>query len=180
MRAIQIAAVLAFSATQFLHAQNARAESATSAAMLGAGAMLGASSCLKHKVVCGALLATGAAVGTGVLLNKAATPARDLNTARKEEAEGDINPPGFCHEDFYDKLNSVVDSACKNGAVSKCTQLDSKLQLGIKALSYRRCAAARKKREDSCFKGGNEGHLTAIKQMWDGYNTCMKLVGVMQ
>lgn len=180
MRAFHIAAALALSTSPFLHAPNAHAESVASAAMLGAGAMLGASTCLKHKLVCGALVATGAAIGTGVLLNKAATPARDLDTARREEAEGDINPPGFCHEEFYDKLNNVVDSACKNGAVSKCTQLDSKLQLGIKALSYRRCAAARKKREDSCFKGGNEGHLTAIKQMWDGYNTCMRLVGVMQ
>lgn len=180
MRAIHIAAVFALASASSLPASKAAAESAATAAMVGAGAMLGATTCLKHKLLCGAVLATGAAIGTGMLLNKDATPARDLDKARKEEAEGDINPPGFCHEDFYDKLNSVVDDACKHGTVSKCTQLDSKLQLGVKALVYRRCAAARKKREDACFKGGNEGHLLAIKQMWDGYNTCMRMSGLMQ
>jgi hypothetical protein len=110
---------------------------------------------------------------------RAVDPARaqQLAKARQQWSTAQkITPPGFCHDEEYNRLNAAVDRACNSAQA--CSPLDSPQMLHAKAFAFKQCALARSEREDQCFKGGDGGHREQIRNFWRGHDTCQTLLGL--
>ena len=68
-------------------------------------------------------------------------------------------PPGDCDQNGYDKLKQNVDSTCKPEP-SRCGPGDTQAEI-LKKLNIRsRCADARRKIMNTCFRGGDLPHIS--------------------
>jgi Novel toxin 16 len=109
----------------------------------------------------------------------AVDPARvqQLAKARQQWSTGQkITPPGFCHDEEYNRLNAAVDRACNSAQA--CSPVDSPQTLHAKAFAFKQCALARSEREEQCFKGGDGGHREQIRNFWRGHDTCQTFLGL--
>jgi hypothetical protein len=81
---------------------------------------------------------------------------------------------GDCTEAQHEELQAEVDRQCKR-LPSACRPDMTKAELKRNAFRNWRCARARDKVNDECFKGGNEGHKRAAKTYWEAYEKCWDL-----
>ena len=68
-------------------------------------------------------------------------------------------PPGDCDQNGYEKLKKNVDSTCKPEP-SRCSPGDAQADILRKLDIRSRCADARRKIMDTCFRGGDLAHIS--------------------
>lgn len=68
-------------------------------------------------------------------------------------------PPGDCDQNGYEKLKKNVDSTCKPEP-SRCSPGDAQADILRKLDIRTRCADARRKIMDTCFRGGDLAHIS--------------------
>jgi YD repeat-containing protein len=84
-------------------------------------------------------------------------------------------PPGDCDEDEHRRLQENVNQACDNSGQLKCKVDDVKEVLMQKMTLSRRCALARTKINDACFRGGDGNHRREAQKRWGTFDNCEKL-----
>lgn len=78
-------------------------------------------------------------------------------------------PPGDCAPSFYNHLKRDVDEKCKPNP-GNCLACESCAGMSEKASKHFGCAAARKKMNDTCFRGGNPSHQAErVFRLYQGY-----------
>ena len=117
--------------------------------------------------------ATDAAVGSGEVV-----PAADRAT---DDAEGGfcapspLSPPGDCTEEQFRDLQQRVENAC--GAAARCVGGESPEVLQYKIAGQYACIRARMQINDTCFRGGDDGHNKQIAQRYNAIKNCYNLGG---
>ncbi|CAJ0773661.1 hypothetical protein R8510_03697 [Ralstonia chuxiongensis] len=84
-------------------------------------------------------------------------------------------PPGDCDQNGYDKLKQNVDSTCKPEP-SRCSPGDTQADILRKLDIRSRCADARRKIMDTCFRGGDLAHISRWLVETDEANICKGFV----
>jgi RHS repeat-associated protein len=81
-------------------------------------------------------------------------------------------PPGDCTQDKLDELTRAKDEACKS--VRSCVQGDTPEEIRGKIAQARKCLHARRLRENTCFRGGDQGHRDQMEQLINLMDKCKK------
>jgi hypothetical protein len=81
---------------------------------------------------------------------------------------------GDCTAEQHRKLQDEVNRACKRPRACKGDQDCATLIANL--AKNRECAAARKAINDTCFKGGDEGHKQAYQEALNAVGTCLDLM----
>lgn len=84
-------------------------------------------------------------------------------------------PPGDCDENEHRRLQDNVNQACDNSGQLRCKVDDVKEVLMQKMTLSRRCALARTKINDACFRGGDRNHRREAQKRWGTFDNCEKL-----
>ncbi|MGE6494504.1 RHS repeat domain-containing protein [Cupriavidus metallidurans] len=84
-------------------------------------------------------------------------------------------PPGDCDEDEHRRLQENVNQACDKSGQLKCKVDDVKEVLMQKMTLSRRCALARTKINDACFRGSDGNHRREAQKRWGTFDNCEKL-----
>jgi len=84
-------------------------------------------------------------------------------------------PPGDCDENEHLRLQDNVNQACDNSGQLRCKVDDVKEVLMQKMTLSRRCALARTKINDACFRGGDPNHRREAQKRWGTFDNCEKL-----
>lgn len=85
-------------------------------------------------------------------------------------------PPGDCDEDEHRRLQENVNQACDHSGQLRCKENDLKEILMEKIVLSRRCALARTKINDSCFRGGDRKHRDEKNRRWHAFDKCERLL----
>lgn len=90
----------------------------------------------------------------------------------------DLPPPGDCTQEEHDALSDDVDAAKAEVAAAggKCKETDSTATLKKKSDAWLKQAVARSRREERCYRGGNEGHQQAMASAWDHVGRCQEIL----
>lgn len=94
--------------------------------------------------------------------------------------DSDMPPPGDCDPDEYKILKDTVAKYCKtdrqHGVKSRCEKGMTPVNLYYLLDKYRNCALAREEIMNRCFQGGNTGHRTEAKNVWNATQNCADLL----
>ncbi len=83
------------------------------------------------------------------------------------------DPPGDCDQEQFDVLNKRVRKRKKHvQTVGPCRVGDSKAALNVKGQAHQDLADARTEREQTCFRGGDEGHRKQIRSIREHARRC--------
>jgi hypothetical protein len=86
-----------------------------------------------------------------------------------------LGPPGNCTQDQWYALQQVVKQNCKTNMPRACAQGDSPETIADKAAHFGRCIAARTTLNNTCFGGGDAGHLEELGNLTRGLARCERL-----
>lgn len=105
------------------------------------------------------------------------TPTDQLD---KKPAPGDgLEPPGDCLPENLSRMTEQVTKWCKK--ISRaCKKEDSLLTLQAKAAAGEACVAARSRREDQCYRGGDRDHRDQIEQRKNQVKNCYEYMAEKQ
>jgi RHS repeat-associated protein len=95
--------------------------------------------------------------------------------AARERLRADCAPPNQkprCPQATLDSLNKVVDEACSTAFA--CEQGDSPQVIRGKIQQIRKCLRARNLRENTCFDGGDAGHIRQLENLLQRIKNCNK------
>jgi hypothetical protein len=87
----------------------------------------------------------------------------------------DLRPPGNCTQDQWYALQQVVKQNCKTNMPRACAEGDSPETIADKAAHFGRCIAARTTLNNTCFAGGDAGHLEELGNLTRGLTRCERL-----
>jgi hypothetical protein len=104
---------------------------------------------------------------------------REQREAARRQPQPDARPPldprtGDCTPERHRELQDAIDRACKERP-SACREGMTKRQLRRNALRNERCARARERLNEECFRGGNEGHRNAARGYRAAAEWCWEL-----
>ncbi len=104
-----------------------------------------------------------------------------LSQPDKKPAPGDgLEPPGDCLPENLSRMTEQVTKWCKVLRARACTKADSLLTLQAKAAGVEACVAARSRREDQCFRGGDRNHRNEIRDTKKQADNCYELMAKKQ
>jgi RHS repeat-associated protein len=129
--------------------------------------------CIANPLPCGAFVIGGAcAAGYNYFFNQS-----DQESWPYAVTLGDGSKVGStCPQNQFNYLNKQVEENCKVPKPNKCVENDTFQDLERKKDHFNRCLNTRKNREDTCFRGGDNGHLQQIVEISNGLNRCNKLI----
>ncbi len=84
-----------------------------------------------------------------------------------------LTPPGNCEQYEHDQIQKLVKQWCDHSSGRACNEGDSCNRLRQKIKRNQQCAKFRKKINDLCYEGGDEGHRTAEREARNAQRTCM-------
>ena len=120
---------------------------------------LGMRYCQQNPQVC-------AAMASGV--KEAAKRAYRYCTSTTQEPRGD------CGEDQHRDLQNRVENAC--GSATRCIGGDNASALNIKIGAHSQCIDARKRINNTCFRGGNPTHVQSVNERLGAIANCNSLL----
>lgn len=98
----------------------------------------------------------------------------DAASANVGVAASALGPPGNCTWDQWYALQQVVRQECKVNMPRACLPGDSPDAIREKIAHFQRCIEARVNLNNTCFGGGDPGHLTEVVNLTNGLRRCQE------
>ena len=107
--------------------------------------------------------------------NSTSAPATSTAAPNSTPVAAALRPPGNCTQDQWYALQQVVKQNCKTNMPRACAEGDSPGDIADKAAHFARCIAARTTLNNTCFGGGDPGHLIELGNLTRGLARCERM-----
>jgi hypothetical protein len=104
--------------------------------------------------------------------NQTAAPASSTPAPNATPVAAGLGPPGNCTQQQWYTLQQAVKQNCKTNMPRACAAGDTPEVIADKAAHFARCIAARTTLNNTCFGGGDQGHLIELGNLIRGLARC--------